>query len=129
MTDAQEAPVDAVPQESPTLQRSTDHIPVGFRETAGKGRVKGVPNTTTREAKQLAVMMANEQVQAAIEWLHRVGTDNPSRAFELYLDLLRLVIPQRSTAMSAEFVAGDSQSPFAMRFRGMFGNPPIESPP
>lgn len=118
---------DAPPQESPTLQRGVDHIPVGFRETAGKGRAKGVPNTTTREAKQLAVMMANEQVQEAIAWLRKVGEDSPARAFELYLDLLRLVIPQRSTAMSAEFVAGDGQSPFAMRFRGMFGTPPIDA--
>lgn len=122
MTDAEQQVVEAP-------QPDVSHIPLNLREYAGKGRRPGQTNVATREAKRVAAMLADQESENFTTWLHQVAATKPERACELYLDLLRIILPQRSGTMSAEFVAADGQSAFGMRFRGMLGTPPVEAQP
>lgn len=111
---------------------SNDHIPIGFRNTAGKGRKVGATNLATREAKKVAAMLADREADSFSEWIHKVAETKPDRACELYLELLKIIMPMRgpAAAFAAQFTAPDGQqSAVSMKVRGLFALPePVASP-
>lgn len=109
----------------------SDHIPFNFRNTAGKGRKPGAINRATREAKKVGAMLADREAENFRQWLHSVAKTKPERACELYLELLRIILPIRtqSAAFAAQFTTPDGQqSAVGLKVRGLFGLPePVQT--
>jgi hypothetical protein len=104
-------------------------------ENMGKGRQRGAINITTRESRKIGAMLAEREADNFSAWLAKVAETRPDRACELYLELLRIVIPAKVAAsIAAGFVAPDgTQSAVVAKVRGLFGLPsaplPIEGEP
>jgi hypothetical protein len=67
---------------------------------AGMGRIKGVPNKTTQNVREMIAMVAEQNAPKFAEWLERVAEGDaktkpdPGRAAELYLKAIEYHIPK-----------------------------------
>ena len=60
----------------------------------GKGRVKGVPNRSSRDVREVVAEFAKAYAPKFEGWIDRVATTDPARAAELYLRILEYHIPK-----------------------------------
>ena len=119
--------------ESNTMSAADDRsgAPAGYPNLV-RGSRKGIPNNSTRDAKLVASMLAEQLADDFCNSLRLLFKDNPTVANSQYLELLKIVLPQRAPLMSATFQQPDGQpSAVEMRVRAMFTNqivqPAIES--
>lgn len=67
---------------------------------AGMGRIKGVPNKTTQNVREMIAMVAEQNAPKFMQWLNTVaeGTStvkpDPGKAAELYLKAIEYHIPK-----------------------------------
>jgi hypothetical protein len=61
---------------------------------AGKGRVAGVPNRLTADARQAFSDLLNGSIPRMQAWLDRVATSDPGRALDTVLKLAEFCIPR-----------------------------------
>lgn len=80
---------------------------------AGKGRVKGVPNKTSGNVREMIARMAETTAEDFEFWLKDVaqgissGKPDPARAAELYLKAIEYHIPK----LARTEVSGDQDKP------------------
>lgn len=66
---------------------------------AGKGRVKGVPNKATKNAKEAIARFIDGNADRLQEWLDQIAAeDGPKAAFMCFTDLLEYHVPKLSRA-------------------------------
>ena len=62
---------------------------------AGKGRVKGVPNKSTAQAREAIARFVDQNAPRLQEWLDQIAeTDGPKAAFACVMDLLEYHVPK-----------------------------------
>ena len=83
---------------------------------AGMGRIKGVPNKTTQNVREMIAMVAEQNASKFAEWLERVAEGDaktkpdPGRAAELYLKAIEYHIPK----LARTEVSGSNGTPLEM---------------
>lgn len=84
---------------------------------AGMGRVKGVPNKTTQNVREMIAMVAEQNAPKFAQWLETVAQGDgknvkpdPGKAAELYLKAIEYHIPK----LARTEVAGDQNQPMQM---------------
>lgn len=83
---------------------------------AGMGRIKGVPNKTTQNVREMIAMVAEQNAPKFAEWLERVAEGDaktkpdPGRAAELYLKAIEYHIPK----LARTEVTGENGTPIEM---------------
>jgi hypothetical protein len=71
--------------------------PKGTRPpNAGRGRIKGVPNKATAEARAAIAEFLDNNLHRLQSWLDAIAKDNPAKAFSLVLSLLEYHVPKLS---------------------------------
>lgn len=62
---------------------------------AGKGRVKGVPNRATSQAREAIARFVDGNAERLNEWLEEIyAQDGPKAAFNCFTDLLEYHVPK-----------------------------------
>ena len=62
---------------------------------AGKGRVKGVPNKSTAQAREAIARFVDHNAPRLQQWLDQIAeTDGPKAAFACVMDLLEYHVPK-----------------------------------
>lgn len=81
------------------------------------GRVKGVPNKTTQNVREMIAMVAEQNAPKFAQWLETVAQGDgknvkpdPGKAAELYLKAIEYHIPK----LARTEVAGDQNQPMQM---------------
>lgn len=71
---------------------------------AGKGRVKGVPNKSTKNAREAIARFIDGNADRLQEWLDEIATtDGPKAAFTCFSDILEYHVPKLArTEVTAE---------------------------
>ncbi len=83
---------------------------------AGMGRIKGVPNKTTQNVREMIAMVAEQNASKFSEWLERVAEGDaktkpdPGKAAELYLKAIEYHIPK----LARTEVSGSNGTPLEM---------------
>ena len=83
---------------------------------AGMGRIKGVPNKTTQNVREMIAMVAEQNAAKFAEWLERVAEGDaktkpdPGKAAELYLKAIEYHIPK----LARTEVSGSNGTPLEM---------------
>ena len=84
---------------------------------AGMGRIKGVPNKTTQNVREMIAMVAEQNAPKFAEWLETVAKGDgkgvkpdPAKAADLYLKAIEYHIPK----LARTEVAGDQNQPMQM---------------
>ena len=84
---------------------------------AGMGRIKGVPNKTTQNVREMIAMVAEQNAPKFAQWLETVAVGDgdkvkpdPGKAAELYLKAIEYHIPK----LARTEVAGDQNQPMQM---------------
>lgn len=58
------------------------------------GRQKGTPNKSTADVKAAIAAFASGNVDRMATWLEKIETDDPAKAFELYLRAIEYHVPK-----------------------------------
>jgi len=61
---------------------------------AGIGRVKGVPNKATQNARAAIAQFVEGNVDRLTGWLDRIAEDDAKAAFQCYMDVVEYHIPK-----------------------------------
>ena len=84
---------------------------------AGMGRIKGVPNKTTQNVREMIAMVAEENAPKFAEWLNTVAMGDgdkvkpdPAKAADLYLRAIEYHIPK----LARTEVTGENGTPIEM---------------
>lgn len=84
---------------------------------AGMGRIKGVPNKTTQNVREMIAMVAEQNAPKFAQWLDTVAMGDgdkvkpdPAKAADLYLKAIEYHIPK----LARTEVAGDQNQPMQM---------------
>ena len=84
---------------------------------AGMGRIKGVPNKTTQNVREMIAMVAEQNAPKFMQWLDTVAMGDgdkvkpdPAKAADLYLKAIEYHIPK----LARTEVAGDQNQPMQM---------------
>lgn len=67
--------------------------------SAGIGRVKGVPNKTTKNAREAIARLVDDNAERMQKWLDQIAeTDGPAAAWRCMTDVIEYHIPKLSRA-------------------------------
>jgi hypothetical protein len=61
---------------------------------AGKGRVKGVPNKATKQAREAIAAFVDANAEKLQTWLDAIAEDSPKDAFNCFLALVEYHVPK-----------------------------------
>ena len=61
---------------------------------AGMGRVKGVPNKATRNAREAIAMLVDNNTSRLEGWLDEIAAKDPEKAWRCMMDVIEYHIPK-----------------------------------
>ena len=88
---------------------------------AGKGRVKGVPNKATADARAAIALFVNTNASRLQGWLDSIASDpkkGPEVAYRCVLDLLEYHVPK----LARTELTGKDGAPFSSWCRGLWSS-------
>ena len=73
----------------------------------GPGRPKGLPNKATQAAREAIALFVDGNAHRLQEWLDKIATDDPKKAFELFQSVVEYHVPK----LARSEVVGDGGGP------------------
>lgn len=68
--------------------------PKGRPKPKGAGRVAGVPNKSTQNAREAIAQFVDGNAHRLVEWLDRIAIDSPKDAFTCFQSVVEYHIPK-----------------------------------